>query len=111
MLYLDFLPDEIYISIYKIVMNTAIRDDVRCSVRKNFPMYGDKTNSRVVYLWKDNKLLKSLHMSTDGRDLYSYTLKIGTTSDQYKHVLDYTTKGLMFYSVTTSIHVGMAKKC
>ena len=90
-------------------MDTAIRDDVRCSVRKSLPVYGNKTNSRVIYSSMNNKPFKSLHMSTDTKALYSYKLKIGTTSDQNKHVLDYTTKRLEFYSVTTSIHVGMAK--
>ena len=49
---------------YKIVMDTAIRDAVRCSVRKNFSVYDNKTNSRVVYLWMNNKPFKSLCMST-----------------------------------------------
>ena len=45
MIYLDLLPDEIYITIYKNVMDTAIRDVVRCVLRKNLPVYGNKTNS------------------------------------------------------------------
>jgi hypothetical protein len=50
-------------------------------------------------------------MRTNGKILYSYALKIGTTTDnQCKNVLDYTARGLGFYSVTTSIHVGKAKK-
>ena len=47
----------------------------------------------------------------DGKKLYSYALKIGTTTDdQCKNVLDYTARGLGFYSVTTSTHVNLAKK-
>ena len=94
MIYLDLLPDEIYITIYKNVMDTAIRDVVRCVLRKNLPVCGKKTNSRVVYNWMNSKPFKSLSMRTDGKKLYSYALKIGT----------------MFYSVTTSTHVGKAKK-
>ena len=111
MIHLDLLPDEIYITIYKNVMDTAIRDVVRCVLRKKLPVYGNKTNSRVVYNWMNDKSFKSLSMRTDGKKLYSYALKIGTTTDnQCKKVLDYTAKGGMFYSVTTSAHVGMAKK-
>ena len=111
MIYLDLLPDEIYITIYKNVMDTAIRDVVRCVLRKNLPVCGNKTNDRVVYSWINGKPFKSLSMKTNGKDLYSYKLKIGTTTDDHcKNVLDYTTRGLGFYSVTTSTHVGMAKK-
>ena len=111
MKYLDLLHDGLYITIYKNVMDTAIRDVVRCVLRKNLPVYGNKTNSRVVYNWMNDKSFKSLSMRTDGKKLYSYALKIGTTTDnRCKNVLDYTTRGLGFYSVTTSTHVGMAKK-
>jgi hypothetical protein len=112
MIHLDLLPGEIYITIHKNVMNIAIQEAVRCVLRKNSPVFGNKTNSRVVYCWINDKPFKSLCMRTDGKKLYSYALKIGTTTDdQCKKVLDYTAKGLMFYSVTTSTRVGMAKKC
>ena len=112
MIYLDLLPDEIYITIYKNVMDTAIRDVVRCVLRKNLPVCGNKTNDRVVYSWINGKPFKSLSMKTNGKDLYSYKLKIGTTTDnQCKKVLNYTARGLGFYSVTTITHVGLAKKC
>jgi hypothetical protein len=111
MIHLDFLPDEIYITIYKYVMDIAIRDAVRSVLRKNLLLCGNKTNSRVVYSWMNGKPFKSLSMKTDGKDLYSYKLKIGTTTDDHcKNVLDYTARGLGFYSVTTSTHVGLAKK-
>ena len=111
MIYLDFLPDEIYITIYKNVMDIAIRDTVRTVKRKNLPVCGNKTNSRTVYAWMNGKPFKSLSMQTDGKKLYSYALKIGTTTDdQCKNVLDYTAGGLGFYSVTTSTHVNLAKK-
>ena len=110
LVHLDLLPDEIYITIYKNVMNIAIQDAIRCVLRENLPVYGNKTRSRVVYCWMNDKPFKSLSMWTDGKKLYSYALKIGTTTDdQCKNVLDYTAKGLGFYSVTTSTHVGMAK--
>ena len=78
---------------------------------KKLPVYGNKPNSSVVYNWMNGKPFKSLSMKTDGKDLYSYKLKVGTTTnDHAKNVLDYTAKGLGFYSVTTSTHVNLAKK-
>ena len=92
-------------------MNVAIQDAVRCVLRKTLPVFGNKTNSRVLYSWMNDKPFKSLSMQTDGKKLYSYALKIGTTTDDHcKNVLDYTARGLGFYSVTTSTHVGLAKK-
>jgi hypothetical protein len=85
MIHLDLLPDEIYITIYKNVMNIAIQDAVRCVLRKTLPVFGNKTNSRVVYSWMNGKPFKSRSMRTDGKKLYSYALKIGTTTyDQCK---------------------------
>ena len=111
MIHLDFLPDGIYITIYKYVMDIAIRDEVRSVLRKYLPFCGNKTNNRVVYSWMNGKPFKSLSMETDGKDLYSYKLKICTTTDDHTEtVLDYTAKGLGFYSVTTSTHVNLAKK-
>ena len=53
---------------------------------------------------------KSLNMRTDGNLLYSYMLKIGHTDlNGEKVVLDYTAKGLGFYSNTTSCHVNRSK--
>lgn len=50
-------------------------------------------------------------MSTDGQDLFSYSLKIGYTDPEKaanKTVIDYTGKNM--WSVTTSCHVGLAKR-
>ena len=92
-------------------MDIAIRDTVRTVKRKNLPVCGNKTNSRVVYSWMNGKPFKSLSMITDGKKLYSYALKIGTTTDdQCKNVLDYTARGMGFYCVTTSTHVNLEKK-
>ena len=48
-------------------------------------------------------------LSTDGKDLYSYKLKIGYTNDYgQKVVLKYTTRYNSFVSTTTSRHVNLA---
>ena len=48
-------------------------------------------------------------LSTDGKDLYSYKLKIGYTNDSgQKVVLKYTTRYNSFVSTTTSRHVNLA---
>ena len=77
-------------------MNIAIQDAVRCVLRKK-------------YCWMNT--IRITNYADKRGKLYSYALKIGTTTDDHcKNVLDYTARGLGFYSVTTSTHVGMAKK-
>eukprot|EP01047_Picozoa_sp_COSAG01_P110911 COSAG01_NODE_39709_length_473_cov_0.516043_1_plen_116_part_00 len=78
--------------------------------RRDLPVHGNKTNSRVIYSWMNSKPWKSLRMSTDGFSLYSYNLEIGHTKDGKKVLKDYTAKGLGCYSQTTSTHVNMCKK-
>ena len=48
-------------------------------------------------------------LSTDGRDLFSYKLKIGYTTEKGNKVVKlYNAKGNNFKSMTTSRHVSMA---
>ena len=47
---------------------------------------------------------------TDGKDLYSYGLKIGETRGAQKVVFNYTRSG-HFKSQTTSVHVRLAERC
>ena len=51
-------------------------------------------------------------MSTDGVDIYSYNLPIGHTISENKDkiLLDYTAKGLGYYSQTTSTQVNKCRK-
>ena len=67
MMHLDLLPGEIYITIHKNVMNIAIQEAVRCVLRKNLPVFGNKTNSRVVYCWMNDKPFKNLSFQTKSK--------------------------------------------
>ena len=65
-------------------------------------------NETVVENWINGKIGESLHMSTDGKSIFSYSMKIGQTlSNGFKQVLN--VQKPYFYSMTTSKHVGIAK--
>jgi hypothetical protein len=68
------------------------------------------TNDFVINSWKQGHSAKSStgSLSTDGTVLFSYRLPIGYNLDDTLTVLDYTSPD-NFYSVTTSIHVGIAR--
>jgi len=66
-----------------------------------------RSNSNVVMSWLLGKKASNRNMSTDGKNLYSYKLKIGYTKELLKYVYDYTGKDMV--SRTTSRHVGIAK--
>lgn len=65
------------------------------------------TNENVIIAWTKGQAAKSLNMSTDGNDLFSYRLKIGTGGGSV--IYNHTAGGGSFYSQTTSCHVGLAK--
>jgi hypothetical protein len=67
-------------------------------------------NEEVCVFWLWNMPAHSGNMRTDGKDLYSYGLKIGYTPDWRKVVVNYTAGGKAFRSMTTSHHVGIAAK-
>ena len=68
-------------------------------------------NEEVVQAWSTGRVAAGGNLLTDGQKLYSYRLCIGTTVDGSKVVHDYTAKGdLGFVSMTTSQHVGLAKR-
>ena len=50
------------------------------------------------------------NLQTDGRSLWSYDLKIAQRTPEGVVVGDFTAPGGDFHSVTTSKHVGMAKR-
>ncbi len=79
------------------------------------------TNAEVVKAWGGNHAGHSQNMHTDGQLLYSYALLIGEWRDGAPVVFNYTahndgnpfghtvpSEG--FYSMTTSHHVGLARR-
>ena len=70
------------------------------------------TNGNIAYYWRKNQAATNGRQcyTTDGKDLYSYALKIGTTNEQGEKVLfNYTANGIKYYSQTTSCHVGKSR--
>lgn len=67
-------------------------------------------NSEVVRSWYNGNTARSGHLRTDGRNLWSYNLLIGTVKNGNRCVFNYTSGGGSFVSVTTSRHVGMAAR-
>lgn len=64
------------------------------------------SNSIVIQAWLDGHKAEAKNLSTDGKELYSYQLRIAANAYLY----DYTSDGLGFISMTTSRHVGMARR-
>ncbi len=68
-------------------------------------------NDKVVRNWAAGKAGSAGNLSTDGSNLWSYNLLIGTTEEGRKVVRDYTSGGSHgWISQTTSCHVGLAKR-
>ena len=68
------------------------------------------TNQQVINNFLNQKPAKAGALTTDGYNLYSYGLIIGKWYGGKPFVFDYTTTGGAFYSMTTSQHVGLAKR-
>ena len=69
-------------------------------------------NELVLGKWKDGESASSHNgaLHTNGRDLFSYNLRIGYRSRSGACVLgDFTSPGGNFASMTTSCHVGKAR--
>lgn len=65
-------------------------------------------NADVIRSWVNCRMAASGNLRTDGKNLWSYSLLIGKTTDNFsKVVIDYT--GSNRRSVTTSRHVNLAK--
>ncbi len=70
-------------------------------------------NKQVIQNWKNNESGHSNNMSTNGQDIYSYSLQIGTTMNKHKILFNYSsrkirgTKGIS-RSATTSNHISQA---
>lgn len=70
------------------------------------------TNDKIAGYWSGNTPARNSNGSftTDGTNLYSYRLMIGTTNEQGEKILfDYTSGAMGFQSQTTSCHVGKAR--
>ena len=69
-------------------------------------------NTAVIDAWLRGQQGSSHtgNLSTDGQKLFSYRLCIGDTLGGEKIALDYTASVGQFRSMTTSQHVGLAKR-
>jgi hypothetical protein len=67
-------------------------------------------NQDVIRSFAWGKRAAAGNLQTDGRSLWSYNLKIAQRTPEGVVVGDFTAPGGGFYSVTTSKHVGMAKR-
>lgn len=68
------------------------------------------TNAQVVKAWAKGRRAKSSNgnLSTDGKDLFSYRMRIGRTLEhEFKQALN--VSGRYSYSLTTSKHVSLAR--
>ena len=74
------------------------------------------TNQEVTQNWINGKIGESLHMSTDGKSIFSYQMKIGEThiikegGFLTKKKIGLNVQSPFFYSKTTSKHVGLVKR-
>ena len=67
-------------------------------------------NQDVVRSCAWGKRAAAASLQTDGRSLWSYNLKIAQRTPEGIVVGDFTAPGGDFHSITTSKHVGMAKR-
>ena len=65
-------------------------------------------NENVIKAWMNGRRASAANLSTDGNNLYSYRLLIGTGSGST--IFNHTAGGGSYYSQTTSCHVGLAKQ-
>tara|TARA_R100000808_G_C2089563_1_gene110473 strand:- start:463 stop:753 length:291 start_codon:yes stop_codon:yes gene_type:complete len=69
-------------------------------------------NIDVVRAWSRGRVASTKNLTSDGKNLYSYQLRIGYTrvGTEIRVVLDYTAPAGHFRSQTTSQHVNLAKR-
>lgn len=67
-------------------------------------------NDSVVHAFADGRPARSGRLRTDGRSLWSYDLKIAERTLAGVVVGNFTSPGGDFHSMTTSSHVGLAKR-
>ena len=68
------------------------------------------TNEEVINAFINQRSANGYRITTDGVNLYSYSLIIGKWYGGKPFVFDYTATGDAFRSMTTSQHVGLAKR-
>jgi len=68
------------------------------------------TNEQVIKAFFNQERAAAGTLTTNGHSLYSYGLEIGRWYGGVPTIFDYTTTGGAFASMTTSQHVGMAKR-
>ena len=69
-----------------------------------------RTNAGVAAAWARQDAASTQHLRTDGIDLYSYALRIGTTLPNGRKIIGEFTAADEFHSMTTSSHVGTARR-
>ena len=109
--HLDILPDDVYRKIYEHVRRPTLELAAVKGKRRQISKIGQKTNQAVIWHWMNDKPFKSLRMSTDGNELFSYNLCIGhtDTNTDEKVLRDWTAGGIGYWSQTTSTHVNKAR--
>ena len=68
------------------------------------------TNEQVINAFFNQQPARAGALTTDGVNLYSYSLIIAKWFGGQAFVFDYTSTGGAFRSMTTSQHVGLAKR-
>ena len=68
------------------------------------------TNQEVINAFINQRPAQAGRLTTDGVNIYSYSLIIGKWYGGKPFVFDYTTTGGAFKSMTTSQHVGLIKR-
>ena len=68
------------------------------------------TNEQVIKAFFNKERAETKTLKTNGHSLYSYGLEIGRWYGGKPAIFDYTTTGGAFTSMTTSQHVGLAKR-
>ena len=68
------------------------------------------TNEQVINAFINQRPAQAGALTTDGVNLYSYSLIIAKWFGGQPFVFDYTATGGAYYSQTTSQHVGRAKR-
>tara|TARA_R110002096_G_scaffold33390_1_gene96545 strand:- start:48 stop:320 length:273 start_codon:yes stop_codon:yes gene_type:complete len=67
-------------------------------------------NADVVAAWTRGATANTAHLSTNGHDLHSYALRIGTTTPKGRKIVGQFDASNEFHSMTTSHHVGIARR-
>lgn len=99
---------------YKVTTSELITDLLREPSRKRsqpkMNFYTVPKNADVVAAWTRGATANTAHLSTDGHDLHSYALRIGTTTPKGRKIVGQFDASNEYHSMTTSHHVGIARR-